>query len=87
MKLMQHLNKLNELNMLSPQQKLWFQVPKNHEEFYDLNEDPFELNNLISKKKYSKEIHNLKNKLENWVKEINDLGHLTEKELVKRVSK
>jgi|TARA_B110000027_G_scaffold80283_1_gene85499 arylsulfatase A-like enzyme len=87
MKLMQHLNKLNESNMLSPQQKLWFQVPKNPEEFYDLKEDPFELNNLISEKKYSIEIDNLKNKLGNWIKEINDLGHLTENELVKRVTK
>jgi hypothetical protein len=73
--------------MLSPQQKLWFQVPKNPEEFYDLKEDPFELNNLISEKKYSTEIDNLKNKLGNWIKEINDLGHLTENELVKRVTK
>ena len=87
MKLMQHLNKLNESNLLLPQQKLWFQSPKSQEEFYDLNSDPFELNNLIGENKYSKEIDNLRIQLNDWMKEINDLGHLSEKELVKVVTK
>ena len=87
MALMKHLNKLNESNLLSPQQKLWFQSPKSQEEFYDLNSDPFELNNLIGENKYSKEIDNLRIQLNNWMKEINDLGHLSEKELVKVVTK
>ena len=52
MALMKHLNKLNESNLLSPQQKLWFQSPKSQEEFYDLNSDPFALNNLIGENKY-----------------------------------
>lgn len=84
---MKHLNKLNESNLLSPQQKLWFQSPKSQEEFYDLNSDPFELNNLIGENKYSKEIDNLRIQLNDWMKEINDLGHLSEKELVKVVTK
>ena len=87
MALMKHLNKLNESNLLSPQQKLWFQSPKSQEEFYDLNSDPFELNNLIGENKYSKEIDNLRIQLNDWMKEINDLGHLSEKELVKVVTK
>ena len=57
MPLMKHLNKLNDSNMLSPEQKLWFQVPKNPEEFYDLKKDPFELNNLIGDDNYSKELN------------------------------
>jgi len=87
MKLMKHLNQLNNLNLLSSNQKLWFQVPKNEEEFYDLKNDPFELNNLIRNKNYSKEIKNLRFKLENWMKEINDLGHIPEKELANILTK
>ena len=83
MPLMKHLNKLNDSNMLSPEQKLWFQVPKNPEEFYDLKKDPFELNNLIGDDNYSKELNELRKQLSNWMKEINDLGHISEKELAK----
>lgn len=83
MALMQHLNKLNNSNKLSPEQKLWFQVPKNPEEFYDLKNDPFELNNLIVDNNYSKQLNDLRNQLDMWMKEINDLGHIPEKELAK----
>ena len=83
MPLMKHLNKLNDSNMLSPEQKLWFQVPKNPEEFYDLENDPFELNNLIGDNNYSKELNELRKQLDNWMEEINDLGHISEKELAK----
>ena len=47
MALMKNLNLLNESNLLSDKQKIWFQVPKSNEEFYDLQNDPFEMNNLI----------------------------------------
>ena len=72
---------------LSKPQKLWFQAPKRSEEFYDLENDPFELNNLIDKKRYSDDIQNLKTQLENWMDEIKDLGHLSEIELVEYVTK
>ena len=87
MPLMKHLNKLNDSNMLSPEQKLWFQVPKNPEEFYDLENDPFELNNLIGDNNYSNELNNLRKQLDNWMEEINDLGHMPEKELAEMLTK
>ena len=86
MPLMKHLNKLNDSNMLSLEQKLWFQVPKNPEEFYDLKKDPFELNNLIGDDNYSKELNELRKQLSNWMEEINDLGHISEKELAKMLT-
>ena len=52
MNLMRHLTNLNKLNLLSPEQKLWFKSPKSNEEFYDLENDPFELNNLITDKNF-----------------------------------
>ncbi len=87
MNLMRHLNKLNDSNMLSMEQKLWFQVPKNYEEFYDLENDPFELNNLIGNNNYSKELNDLRKQLDSWMEEINDLGHITEKELAVMLTK
>ena len=87
MALMQHLNKLNDSNTLSPEQKLWFQVPKSFEEFYDLENDPFELNNLIGDNNYSNELNDLREQLDKWMEEINDLGHIPEKELAKILTK
>ena len=81
MALMKNLNLLNESNLLSDKQKIWFQVPKSNEEFYDLQNDPFELNNLIGEKKFLKEINDLRLQLDNWMNKINDLGDISEKEL------
>ena len=83
MNLMKHLNELNKSNSLSDKQKLWFQVPKRPEEFYDLEDDPFELNNLIEDEKFSLHINELKLQLDSWLKNINDLGGIPEKELAR----
>ena len=83
MSLMQHLNKLNDSKMLSTEQKLWFQTPRRPEEFYDLRNDPFELKNLIEDKNYSNDLIELRNQLDMWMEEINDLGHINERELAK----
>ena len=87
MALMQHLNKLNSTGLLNEKQQLWFQVPKKEEELYDLQKDPFELNNLIDDGNYSAELKTLKFQLNKWMNEINDLGYLSEKELVEYVTK
>ena len=83
MNLMKHLNELNKSNSLSDKQKLWFQVPKRPEEFYDLENDPFELNNLIEDEKFSLHINELKLQLDSWLKNINDLGGIPEKDLAR----
>ena len=84
---MKNLNLLNELNLLSDKQKLWFQVPKKPEEFYDLESDPFELNNLIGDKNFSEEINDFRTQLDNWMDQINDLGNIPEKELAQMLTK
>lgn len=83
MNLMKHLSYLNDNNLLSREQNLWFQTPKSFEEFYNLENDPFELNNLINDTKYINEINNLRNQLDNWIDQINDPINISEKELVK----
>ena len=83
MNLMRHLTNLNKLNLLSPEQKLWFKSPKSSEEFYDLENDPFELNNLIRDKKFAPHIKELKFQLDSWLENINDLGGIAERELAR----
>ena len=85
MALMQHLNKLNITGLLNEKQQLWFKFKKKRS--YDLQKDPFELNNLIDDGNYSAELKTLKFQLNKWMNEINDLGYLSEKELVEYVTK
>ena len=49
MVLMRHLTTLHLTVKLSKEYDLWFRVPKLKEELYDLENDPFELNNLSNK--------------------------------------
>ena len=83
MNLMKHLLYLNDNNLLTREQNLWFQTPKSFEEFYNLENDPFEIINLINDTKYLDEINNLRNQLDNWIDQINDPINIPEKELVK----
>ena len=87
MNLMKHLTNLNKLDLLSPEQKLWFKSPKSKEEFYDLENDPFELNNLITDKAFSSQIEDLRVQLDNWMIKINDNVDLSEKELIEIITK
>ena len=82
MNLMNHLIQLNEANLLNESQSIWFKVPKKREEFYDLENDPFELKNLISNASYSNEIKVMREELDRWMEKINDLGMIPEKNLI-----
>jgi len=83
---MRHLTSLNLKGELSEKQNLWFRVPKLRDELYDLENDPFELNNLSNDANYSDELKNLSEVLDNWIIEIDDLGRIPEKQLYKMIS-
>ena len=55
--------------------------------FYDLENDPFELNNLITDKAFSSQIEELRAQLDNWMIQINDNVDLSEKELIEIITK
>jgi len=86
MVLMRHLTALHLRGELSESENLWFRVPKLREELYDLENDPFELNNLSNNPDYSDKLKNLNGVLDNWIEEIDDLGRIPEKELYKMIS-
>ena len=86
MVLMRHLNSLHLNGELSKKHNLWFRVPKLKEELYDLENDPFELNNLSDNANYKEELNKLSNVLDDWLEEIDDLGRIPEKKLFKMIS-
>lgn len=47
-------------------------------EFYDIQKDPFELNNLASQHEYTAEMKKMRALLDSWMKEQGDLGRQTE---------
>jgi uncharacterized sulfatase len=49
-------------------------------EFYDLKNDPWELNNLAEQKKYAKNIAMMRTELEKWMKQQGDTGILMDVE-------
>ena len=86
MVLMRHLNSLHLTGELSKKNDLWFRVPKLKEELYDLENDPFELNNLSDNVDYKEELNKLSDVLDDWLEEIDDLGRIPEKKLFKMIS-
>jgi arylsulfatase A-like enzyme len=60
---------LNEL-----QQKLLFSPTRPSEELYDLQIDPWEMNNLAADPKHADALHNLRQRLDQWMDETHDIG-------------
>lgn len=65
-------SKLNEL------QARFYQPTRPAEELYDLENDPYEINNLATNPKYKKELSVLRAQLYRWMAETNDPGLIPE---------
>ena len=82
MPIMQELLRLKDANELTQEQSLWFQQPKPKEEFYDIINDPQELNNLTGNAIYNNDLERLRKQCEQWVIDINDTGLQNEQEMI-----
>lgn len=82
MPIMQELLRLKKAGQLTAVQRLWFRESKPGEELFDLQNDPFELNNLANNKKYEKKLLELRLACNRWTTEINDTGLIPEQELI-----
>ncbi|MFN8254376.1 MAG: sulfatase-like hydrolase/transferase [Bacteroidales bacterium] len=80
MPMMKRLIQLYERDSLDPDKETWFRFPRENEEFYDLDKDPFELKNLIHDKNYFRDIDRLRKAYSEWDKKYNQLWKLEEKE-------
>ncbi len=69
----------SEGKLNSVQSRLW-EKERPAEEFYNLENDPFEIHNLAGDSSYSEELQRHRNILENWIKETDDKGQYPEDE-------
>ena len=65
---MQVLDSLNSIKSNNEYFSFWYQPQKIEYEFYDVINDPYELNNLIDDSSLVDEINALKSSLENWMR-------------------
>ena len=78
---MKELRKMYENNELNEIQKIWLElIPEL--QLYDLNEDPYEINNLAYDPNYKEKVLLLENVLEQWIENNNFHGHLEEEDLI-----
>ena len=77
MKTMQILDSLHENQELDSYFYNWFSVNKSSFELFNVNDDYYELNNLINDPKYEKILKSLKYHLFKWIEE-SDFGNLSE---------
>lgn len=82
MPMMQELRRLYSTGKLNEKQAHWLQPTKPEEELYDLQNDPYELENLATKPELQDTLLHYRNILNNWIKETNDLGQYLEDELI-----
>ena len=82
MPMMQKLLEMYKADQLDSLASQWFRVPKPEEELYDLEKDPFELQNLAGDIGLKDTLQHLRKILKDWIKSTNDLGQFSEKELL-----
>ncbi len=85
--MMRNLRKLDEDGKLGPEAALWMRETKDVDEFYDLENDPFELNNLIERESLLSEIERHRTALNSWLEETDDQGQFQEQDLIEKWSK
>jgi hypothetical protein len=79
---MREMIRLRDEGKLNEDQMYWFRTKKEIEELYDLEKDPYELNNRASDPDYAEILERMRGVHEQWMKDIKDPGPIPEKELV-----
>jgi N-sulfoglucosamine sulfohydrolase len=75
---------LNAAGKLKGPQTLWFSKNKPREEFYDLENDPHEINNLADSQLHRVKLDELRGALDRWIADTHDMGAIPETELIAR---
>ncbi len=82
MPMMRELRRLYATGKLNEEQSIWLQAPKPEEELYDLQRDPYELDNLADRPELKDTLLHYRDVLNDWIKETNDLGQYAERDLI-----
>ncbi len=78
MPLMRQILDMNEAGELNETQSAWLASSKPAEELYDLDSDPYEINNLAENANYSEIKAELEKDLMQWMMDINDMHQISE---------
>lgn len=81
MPMMQEILRLKEKDSLNEELKRWFSL-KPVEELYNVQNDPFELNNLATNPAYSNMLIKMRSALDDWIRLMRDKGFMQEKDLI-----
>ncbi|MCP4977193.1 MAG: sulfatase-like hydrolase/transferase, partial [Maribacter sp.] len=76
----QIMHELHDNNKLNPVQDKFLSDQRPSEELYDIQKDPFELNNLALDPDYKQTLNKYAGILEKWIKETDDKGQYPENE-------
>ena len=82
---MQDWRRLHAEGKLEGPQKTFFAETKPLEELYDTNNDPHEIDNLAGSPEHQEILKRLRAEHERWRKDTNDLGLISEPELMERM--
>jgi len=85
MPIMQEWRRLHAEGALEGPAKLFFRETKPDEEFYDTQQDPYEIDNRIHWPEHQDRIAQMRRTLEAWIERTGDLGGIPEDELIERM--
>ena len=83
--MMNNILELNKESRLDSIQTSFFDNKRLKEELYDLEKDPYELNNIVNDKSYSSVLERLRKDYDNWIKTYVPDWFITEKDNIKRI--
>jgi arylsulfatase A-like enzyme len=72
------LREYHAAGKLNPTQQLLFRETRPSEELYDLDTDPFEINNLAADPRFANKLQELRDRLDSWMDVTGDLGRVPE---------
>lgn len=74
--------RLDAEGKLTGAQKSWMAYSRPPEELYDVNADPYQINNLVKDPKLKPVLDDLRKRHNQWTQETGDMGHMNEPELI-----
>ena len=69
MPMMRRMVELLQRDSLEAAQMRWFSAPRGEEEFYDVENDPYEMHNLIGDARYQADVDRMRKEFDRWVEE------------------
>ncbi|WP_247236642.1 sulfatase [Telluribacter sp. SYSU D00476] len=82
--MMQEIITLRDQGKLDSIPMNWFKT-KPVEELYDVENDPYELNNLAGDPKFTKKLTELRNAFQTWTKQVGDMAAIPEREMISQM--